>query len=421
MIKVGFVIRPRSAYLHIPFCHRRCFYCDFAVVPLGDKAGMRKGPGSNTINSYLKLLHREIDLAPKGSPLSTVYIGGGTPSLLRPEQIGSLLQHLRSHFGFQPDPELTLEVDPASFDEEALNGFLKVGINRLSLGGQSFDNKTLEKLGRRHKSDDLLRACELIASQFSAGNIRTWSLDLLQNLPGQEINEWENQLNKAIETSAPHLSIYDLSIEPGTVFQWRLNRGEISLPSEEISIEINNLTNSILKKSGFARYEISNYALPGHTSRHNRVYWSGGGWWAFGQGATSSPWGERLARPRTRASYETWLKSQERDGVHSSMIKEKAIPMSLDERLIVGLRRREGINFNKLSEIVSWDKINKQDNMNLLKIKLEKWIENDYINFYGDRLFLNDPKGMEVSNQILIDVLLWWECLETDYVCQPIP
>ena len=135
---------PRSAYLHIPFCHRRCFYCDFPVVPLGDSARGDHGPGSASIKSYLDLLYRDISLSPKGLPLATIYIGGGTPSLLSSGQVANLLDHLRSHFGFQYDAEITLEIDPASFDKDSLEGFLDAGINRFSLGAQSFDDKVLK-------------------------------------------------------------------------------------------------------------------------------------------------------------------------------------------------------------------------------------------------------------------------------------
>ena len=117
---------PRSVYLHIPFCHRRCFYCDFVVVPIGDKASPLKGPGSNSIKSYLELLHKEIDFSPKGPPLSTIYLGGGTPSILSPCQINSLLKHLGNHFGLQQGCEITLEVDPASFDQNNLDGYISV-------------------------------------------------------------------------------------------------------------------------------------------------------------------------------------------------------------------------------------------------------------------------------------------------------
>lgn len=128
---------PRSAYVHIPFCHRRCFYCDFAVVPLGDRAGGGLGPGSSSIATYLEQLHTEIALSPQGPPLATVYIGGGTPSLLTPQQISAVLQSLKRQFGFQQGAEVTLEMDPASFDLLTLQALCAVGINRVSLGGRA--------------------------------------------------------------------------------------------------------------------------------------------------------------------------------------------------------------------------------------------------------------------------------------------
>ena len=174
---VDFLNAPRSAYLHIPFCHRRCFYCDFAVIALGDKASGENAPGSTLIQSYLSFLHREIALAPIGPALSTIYIGGGTPSLLKPSQINALLDHLRDHFGFQYGAEITIEVDPASFDKDDLEGYIQSGINRFSLGAQSFDNSSLEKLGRRHRRNHLLQACSWINDCYKTGGLSTWSLD----------------------------------------------------------------------------------------------------------------------------------------------------------------------------------------------------------------------------------------------------
>ena len=148
---------PRSAYLHIPFCHRRCFYCDFPVVPLGDRASAEPGaPGAASIAAYLTLLLGEIAAAPPGPPLSTVYLGGGTPSLLLPAQVGALLAALRERFGLVPGAEISLELDPASFDQTRLAAYLQSGVNRVSLGGQSFDDGVLAGLGRRHRGADLL-------------------------------------------------------------------------------------------------------------------------------------------------------------------------------------------------------------------------------------------------------------------------
>ncbi len=408
---------PRSAYLHIPFCHRRCFYCDFAVVPLGDKASGDNGrPGSSSINSYLELLHREIELIEQVTPLSTIYIGGGTPSLLTPAQVSHLLDHLRKKFGFQFGSEITMEIDPASFDKGDLELYLNAGINRVSLGGQSFQDETLEELGRRHRSFDLIEACKLLDEAFKERALLSWSLDLIQNLPSKNISAWEKELAMALEFSIPHISIYDISVEAGTVFAWRERRGELVLLNEDSAFEISNFTSAILNKAGYGRYEISNYALPGHASRHNRVYWSGSGWWGFGQGATSSPWGQRFSRPRTREGYQSWLEEQERNGIEESLLVTNAKPMDLDEQLIVGLRRREGIDLELLVKLWGWNQEQSDKYLNALNERMKDFWENGFLKHYGKRVALTDPCGMEISNRVFVEVILWWESLPHDAV-----
>ncbi|MGB1416395.1 MAG: radical SAM family heme chaperone HemW [Synechococcus sp.] len=388
--------RPRSAYLHIPFCHRRCYYCDFAVVPLGDRARADGGPGSASIRDYLELLAREIASAPAGPPLSTVYFGGGTPSLLTADQIGFLLDCLRQQFGLQQGAEITLEMDPASFDQQTLIALLDHGINRVSLGGQSFDDTVLAELGRRHRSADLHEACAWMQDAHRSGRLRSWSLDLIQNLPGQRREHWTHQLEQAIATGAPHLSVYDLSVEPGTVFDRRQRNGELALPEEDLAVELMALTQQQLAQAGLSRYEISNYARPGHASRHNRVYWSGAGWWGFGMGATSGAFGEREARPRTREDYRHWL--LERDAAPRT-VPDQWPAMPLDDRLLVGLRCREG---------VSLDALHGADVEELI----DRWrdlIAANVIVCRAGRWQLTDPKGMALSNQVLVEVLLWWD------------
>jgi len=414
--------QPRSAYLHIPFCHRRCFYCDFPVVPLGDKAKGDSGPGSSSIKSYLNLIHREISLFDlRGDSLSTVYIGGGTPSLLSSRQVADLLDHLRSKCGLQYGAEITLEIDPASFDINSLKGFLEAGINRISLGGQSFDNNVLQELGRRHSSIELLDSCDLINDSFQRGDLCSWSLDLIQNLPNQNLVDWKEQLLKAISKGPPHLSIYDLSIENGTVFAWKQRRNELHLPNEEVSFDISRMTSEVLRKAGFSRYEISNYSLPGHASRHNRVYWSGAGWWGFGQGATSCVFGQRFSRPRTREGYKKWVESQELRKIESSssLIDDcKLIPC--DDLFIVGLRRREGVDIKELLKRFNLNHKQFQIHLNELKIRWEYALKMGWVKQRGDRFYLTDPDGMEISNQILVDMLLWWESLSNLYSDQSI-
>ena len=384
---------PRSAYLHIPFCHRRCFYCDFPVVPLGDRASAEPGaPGSASIQNYLQLLHREIATAPEGPPLSTVYIGGGTPSLLSAAQLGELLQALRQRFGLVAGAEVSLELDPASFDQERLAAYLAAGVNRVSLGGQSFSDVVLEQLGRRHRCRDLLEAAGWLQQAQRSGRLQSWSLDLIQGLPGQTLPGWREQLEQALALQPPHLSVYDLIVEPGTVFERLEQRGALHLPESDLAADLMELTARRLAASGYGHYEISNYALPGHASRHNRVYWSGAGWWGFGMGATSAPWGERLARPRTREAYAAWVAQLKPQAASAADLDTAGMP--LDERWLVGLRRREGVALEVPAE---------------LQQRLQPFVEQGLLLREGPRWRLSDPEGLALSNVVLRELLAWWD------------
>jgi oxygen-independent coproporphyrinogen-3 oxidase len=388
---------PRSAYLHIPFCHRRCFYCDFAVVPLGDHAD---GANSGSIAGYLELLLGEIAAAPAGPPLATVYVGGGTPSMLTPAQVGSLLAALGTHFGLAPGAEISLEMDPASFDGPRLAGYLAAGVNRVSLGGQSFDDAVLERLGRRHRSTDLLQAASWLHQARQGGDLASWSLDLIQGLPEQGLAAWHQQLAQAVALAPPHLSIYDLIIEPGTVFAWRQGRGELELPDADLGADLMELTAQTLQAAGYGHYEISNFALPGHASRHNRVYWSGAGWWGFGLGATSAPWGQRLARPRTRAAYAEWLAES-----HPASRGTQAPGLPFDERLLVGLRRREGV---RLADLAGQAGVTSAELGDLLG-RWQPFRERGLLLQEGPRWRLSDPEGLALSNGVLRELVAWWE------------
>lgn len=388
---------PRSAYLHIPFCHRRCFYCDFAVVPLGDHAD---GANSGSIAGYLELLLGEIAAAPAGPPLATVYVGGGTPSMLTPAQVGSLLAALGTHFGLAPGAEISLEMDPASFDGPRLAGYLAAGVNRVSLGGQSFDDAVLARLGRRHRSTDLLQAASWLHQARQGGDLASWSLDLIQGLPEQGLAAWRQQLAQAVALAPPHLSIYDLIIEPGTVFAWRQGRGELELPDADLGADLMELTAQALQAAGYGHYEISNFALPGHASRHNRVYWSGAGWWGFGLGATSAPWGQRLARPRTRAAYAEWLAES-----HPANRGTQAPGVPFDERLLVGLRRREGV---RLADLAGQAGVTSAELGDLLG-RWQPFRERGLLLQEGPRWRLSDPEGLALSNGVLRELVAWWE------------
>ncbi len=400
---------PRSAYVHIPFCHRRCFYCDFAVIPLGNNVETLHGYGSKTVKEYLHFLFEEILSIKHKSPLSTIYLGGGTPSILDPKQVKELIDLFKESYGIDYGAEITMEVDPASFNQDDLYGFINAGINRFSLGVQSFNNQILQKSGRRHLGEDAEQSCLWLKRAYDSGLINSWSLDLIQNLPLSGFKEWQNDLRKTMIFLPPHLSIYDLNIENGTVFKKLENLGKLKLLSDEEAFRNSESTHLILKNSGYSRYEISNYCLPRHQSRHNRVYWSGLGWWGFGQGSTSSPWGEQLTRPRVSKEYKDWVISQYELNLDSSLTNKDFVYRELDEKIMLGLRLKEGIDIHKVLKEQNWE--NKKFERNLKKL-LEEWtrfLESGLLVRQGNRFFLSDPSGMELSNQILISMFRWWD------------
>tara|TARA_Y100000589_G_scaffold283319_1_gene281330 strand:- start:987 stop:2210 length:1224 start_codon:yes stop_codon:yes gene_type:complete len=400
---------PRSAYVHIPFCHRRCFYCDFSVVTVGDEVEATSGKGSNIINEYLYFLKKEILSIKHKSSLSTIYIGGGTPSILNPLQINDLIIIFRNQYGIDNGAEITMEVDPASFSEKDLYGFISAGVNRFSLGAQSFDNVVLKNAGRRHTSDDVKQSCDWLQRAKNDNHIKSWSLDLIQNLPQSNLNSWKGDLENAVSFQPPHLSIYDLNVEEGTLFQSLKNLGKLKLPSDDESFKNSELTSMLLKRSGYLRYEISNYSIPGHQSRHNRVYWKGLGWWSFGQGSTSSPWGIQFTRPRSSQAYKDWVTTQCKGQIEKSLVRISNRYLELDEKIMLGMRLREGVNLKKLFIEQGWESEQSERNFVKLLNIWDKYIKSGLLCKEGDRFFLSDPQGMELSNQILISMFTWWD------------
>jgi oxygen-independent coproporphyrinogen-3 oxidase len=249
---------------------------------------------------------------------------------------------------------------------------------------------------------------------MAGGRLSSWSLDLIQGLPWMDLPAWRQQLRQAIDLGPPHLSVYDLIIEPGTVFERQEARGQLSLPEDDLAADLMETTAGTLAAAGYGHYEISNYALPGHASRHNRVYWSGAGWWGFGLGATSAPWGQRLARPRTREGYAAWLSAQAAGGATAAEARattetetgiETAAAMPFDERVMVGLRRREGVRLEVLASQAGLGAAALEE----LEHHWQPFLQAGLLQRRGPRWCLSDPQGLALSNAVLRELLVWWE------------
>ncbi|MEM9214996.1 MAG: radical SAM family heme chaperone HemW [Cyanobacteria bacterium P01_F01_bin.150] len=416
-----------SAYIHIPFCRRRCFYCDFPISVVGDRPSLTPSPEISTseakrsdqkIADYINILCKEIkatphDLTPSG--LSTVFFGGGTPSLLEVEQLGVILQTLEQQFGIQPDAECAMEMDPGTFTLEQLQGYAALGINRASLGTQSFDNESLEACGRVHRVADIYRAIEHIHQV----GIKNWSLDLISGLPYLTMEKWERSLHQAIQLQPTHISGYDLTIEPNTAFGKWYKPGASPLPTDDATADMYRMAQQLLMEAGYRHYEISNYAKPGYECRHNRVYWSNQPYYGFGLGAASYIKQQRFVRPRTRQAYAEWVNHWVTDGATS--LTYDCEPTDREEQLLdtlmLGLRLAEGLSLEQL--IQQFDEATVLSILKMLKpFQKQGWVDVDTCStpqsqpvvdlefssspvLPSGHIRLTDPEGFLFSNVVL--------------------
>ncbi|PSB17338.1 coproporphyrinogen III oxidase family protein [Phormidesmis priestleyi ULC007] len=391
---------PSSAYVHIPFCRRRCFYCDFPISVVGDK---RNGTNSGTIVRYVEVLCNEIRLTKNlGQPLKTVFFGGGTPSLLSVNQLSQILDTLDQQFGILSDAEISMEVDPGTFDLTQIQGYRSSGINRVSLGIQAFQPELLTACGRTHRVEDVYESIKLI---HQAG-VSNFSLDLISGLPNQTIAQWQDSLDKAIALSPNHISIYDLTIEPMTAFGKRYQPGLTPLPTDEATAVMYRMAQQILTSAGYEHYEISNYARSRFQCRHNRVYWKNQSFYGFGMGATSYVNGDRVAHPRKTREYYEWVQKN----ISESQNITDPTDVFLDT-LMVGLRLAEGLSLSELSQQFGQAKVAEVLTC-LQPYQKSGWIEvlnrdrqpisvNSHLPSEG-QIRLTDPEGFLFSNVILV-------------------
>ncbi|MFN4195098.1 MAG: radical SAM family heme chaperone HemW [Thermosynechococcus sp.] len=381
-----------AAYIHLPFCRRRCFYCDFPITVLGESPTLAE----SLIQEYVAALCQEIAHTPvQPQALETIFLGGGTPSLVPPQYIAQLLEALDRQIGIALGAEISMEMDPRTFDREQLQGYLKVGVNRVSLGVQAFDDELLRVCGRSHNVADVEGAVAMI----DRAGVENWSMDLISGLPQQSLADWQFALERAIALNPPHLSIYDLIIEPKTVFSKRYQPEAAPLPTQEQAAAAYRLAHDMLTAAGYEHYEISNYALGGFACRHNQVYWRNQPYYGFGMGATSYLGHRRFSRPRTRREYYQWLQTLPAglNQVNPDSLWDRWL-----ETLMLGLRLKDGLSFTALAAEFprSW--------VEALQAAAAK-VSPERLCLTGDRLHLTQPEGFLVANHVIVTL---WEALE---------
>ena len=334
------VARTFHAYVHIPFCTVRCGYCDFNTYTSSELNGDLKSGFHEHLILEIKR-SREL-LAQSGyapRPLSTVFFGGGTPSLFTSQQFASVLEELRSNFGIAADAEITTEANPESTSVELLRELSALGVNRLSMGVQSFDNEVLAVLDRAHSKDHV---APLVAAAKEFGY--EVSVDLIYGAPGESLESWERTLMSALELDIDHISAYSLIVEPGTKLARRVLKGEFAQVDEDLNAAKYELATKLFSERGLDWYEVSNWGKP---SRHNSAYWSSQDWWGYGPGAHSHLAGNRFWNLKHPTSYQKALAL----GLPVAAREELTPRQQLEEALMLGLRTQTGVERSLLGEL----------------------------------------------------------------------
>ncbi len=311
-------------YLHIPFCRSRCSYCDFAtdVYRNGD-----------VVERYVNALCTEISGVSGTDAVDTIYLGGGTPSLLSPAQLDLILNSISDRITVALDAEITMEMNPATVTPETLTGYRRLGVNRASFGVQTFDDRSLRLLARGHDANDARQTFDLLRNA-GFDNI---SFDLIAGLPGQTLADWERNLNEAISMSPEHLSLYLLEIHEGTPLAAQVQSGRQPKPDDELAAEMYEMMLDTLAPAGYIQYEISNFSRPGRESRHNSKYWTLDPVLGFGVSAHSFDGRERFANERDTARYVEMI---EASGTAEVM---REVTGLASEFVFLGLRMETGV------------------------------------------------------------------------------
>lgn len=395
-----------ALYIHIPFCSNKCPYCDFYSIKYTKKR----------VDQYWAALFMELEdiyQNTKNNLLQTIYIGGGTPSLIEPEMIEFLIKKIKSKFKLIPDAEITIEVNPASINEEKIIALKRAGVNRLSVGVQSFNDEHLSFLGRKSTAEINKNTLNLVKRYFN-----NYSADLIFALPGQSLEEFKQDLIQMLKFKPPHISLYNLEIHENTYFYKKYEAGDLNLPAEEIDAEMYSSAREILLKNDYLHYEISNFARWGYRARHNYIYWLYQSYIALGPGASGFDGLNRYQNLRDLNQYisyynpdkESFLKTESEERLQEKLLNIAKNNMQIRtvdslskkeqmaEYCFLALRTSQGIFYHKFYQKFGVDFSSKYKKV-ILELLDKKLVVEE-----NNHLYLSE-KGKELANEVFIKFL----------------
>jgi oxygen-independent coproporphyrinogen-3 oxidase len=375
-------------YIHIPFCIKKCIYCDFYSIPLK----------SQIVGDYIKALCREIGLRKDVvGDLTAIYIGGGTPTILSEKEIAGLLKSMRDNYIIDPDAEITIEANPRTISEDKARKLLDLGINRMSIGIQSLIDKELITLGRSHNAEDAIKAVKDVRS----AGFKNISIDLIYGIPLPkfqisnfkfQIQNWEYSLQKALELSLEHISTYELTPEKDTPLYEDIKSGRLAMPEEGVISEMYYKGIDMLKEHGYIHYEISNLSKLGYECRHNLNYWNRGEYLGIGAGAHSFFGGKRTGNAKDISHYIESINNNKMPVADEHYITNDE---ALKEFIFLGMRKTDGVDMKLLPD----------KKRVLMKKAVEELSYHGLVEVKGNYLRLT-RKGLILSNEVIVQVLL---------------
>ena len=377
-----------SIYIHWPYCLSKCPYCDFNSHVSKEKIDQ---------DQYSSLIKKELDHYSEvmnSKNISSIFFGGGTPSLMDPSVVYEILNHIEKKFNFDDKTEITLEANPTSVELDKFRHYSDFGINRVSIGVQSLNDIDLKKLGRNHTSKEAIRAIEIAHQYFNS-----ISIDLIYSRPGQKITEWKAELLQALALGTHHISLYQLTIEPKTTYEKLFKSGKLILPNEELSRELYLLTESVCKDYSLFKYELSNFSKKGHESIHNLNYWNSGEWVGVGPGAHSrieNKDGERISiiNEYDPLKWQEYVKKSGFSSIEKQNLSQENIR---DEYILMSMRTSKGMNVNKYIDLGG----------HLDKTKLKSLTTGGYIKVNKNTNYLQiTSKGSIISDYIISELAL---------------